>query len=131
MSDISKEDLKTILLFGIHLARVDDDFHLMEKKVLRRLSEAIGLSEDERKALLEQEVSLGNGLDHLSTDQARETLAKFLCVVSYVDGETSAEEVEFIEKVLSKIGGDSIFLLPKEEWGTYEAEVFGKVESTG
>lgn len=127
MSAISKNDLKTILTFAIHLAKVDDEFHLMEKKVLRRMSEAIGLSDDERQAMVDRDVSLSSGLDSLSSEPARDLLMKFLCVVSFVDGHTSPEEVSFIEKVLAKFGGESIFLLPKEEWGGYEEEVFEKV----
>ena len=54
MSNISRQDLKTILLCAVHLAKVDNEFHMMERKILRRISEAIGLKFDEREDLVVQ-----------------------------------------------------------------------------
>jgi len=125
---ISRDELRTILKFGIHLAKVDNEFHLQEKEMLRRYMEAIHLTEDERREILREDKSLLENLGHLTNEAARELLMKLLCSVSYVDGECSEEEVAFIEKVLSKLE-DSIFLLPKEEWGKYENEVFQTIET--
>ncbi len=123
MSDITRQDLKTILRFCIHLSRIDDVFHETEKNVLRKFSETIGLSEEERSELMGGDASLGGGLDSLSSEEAKELLMKSLCAVSYVDGQTSRPEVEFIERILARFN-KSFFLLPKEDWGQYEDEVF-------
>ena len=123
MGAVTREDLKVILKFGIHLARLDGNFHMEEKKVLRKFSEAIGLTDDERKELMEGDSSLNHGLEDLSGDPAKELLLKALCAVSFVDGHTSQGEVGFIEKVLGKMEA-GFFLLPKEQWGTYEKELF-------
>ena len=63
MSDVTRQDLKTILLCAIHLAKVDNEFHLMEKKILRRFSEAMGLQESEREELVAMTLV---ELDHLA-----------------------------------------------------------------
>jgi len=126
MGQITREDLKIILKFGIHLARVDANFHLEEKKVLKRFSEAIHITDEEREELM-ADASLQHGLDELASDSAKELLLKTLCAVAYVDGKTTPEEVAFVEKVLGKFEGLS-FLLPKEEWGAYEAEIFEIIE---
>lgn len=123
MGDITREDLKTILKFGVHLAKLDSSFHVEEKKVLRRFSESIGLSDGDREELMGSEAGLSMGLTDLSSDKARELLVKTLCAIAFVDGHTSPNEVEFVEKVLSRMGG-TVFLHPKEEWGTYVEEVF-------
>ena len=126
MGAVTRDDLKIILKFGVHLARVDGNFHMEEKKVLRKFSEAINLTEEEREELMGGDSSLNHGLGDLSSDTARELLLKALCTVSYVDGFTSDNEVAFIEKVLGKLESGS-FLLPKEEWGSYETELFDAI----
>ena len=128
MSDVTRQDLKTILLCAIHLAKVDNEFHLMEKKILRRFSEAMGLQESEREELVAMGGSLAEDLDSLSSKEARELLLKTLCAVSYVDGHTTPEEVEFIQKAQVRLGIDYP-ILPKGEWGIYEDEVFRDLEA--
>lgn len=129
MSSISRQDLKTILLCGIHLAKLDDDFHFMEKKILRRFSDAMNLAEGERDELLAMGGSLAENLELLTSDEAKELLMKTLCAVSYVDGNASADERVFIEKVR-----DSTFkafvLPPNEEWEKLEEEVFTILEES-
>lgn len=127
MSAVTHEDLKTILLFGIHLARIDTQFVPFEKKILARFADAMKLTEEERASLLEQNVSLGEGLKQLSGPEARTLLLHTLCAVSFSDGNTHPAEVEFINKVARKIG-DAGALLPKEEWGAYEEQVFQAFE---
>jgi len=123
MGEITREDLKTILKFGIHLAKLDSSFHIEEKKVLRRFSESIGLTEEERDDLINGQAGLTVGLNDLSGLKSRELLLKTLCAIASVDGHTSPEEVEFVEKVLGKMES-STFLLPKEEWAGYVDEIF-------
>lgn len=127
MSNVTRQDLKTILLCAIHLAKVDNEFHLMEKKILRRFSEAMGLQLDEREELVAMSGSLAEDLDSLSSNDAKELLLKTLCAVSYVDGRTSPEEIEFIQKALVRLGIDYP-IPPKEDWGIYEDEVFRELE---
>ena len=128
MSAVSREDFKRILLFCVHLAKVDQDFSFPEKKLLSRFAEALKLGETERAELLASEFSLVEGLKELVSKEARELLVKCLCLVSYADGTLDKEEVAFIEKVMRSID-QTIFILPKEEWGNYESEVFSVVQA--
>ena len=128
MSAVSREEFKLILLFCVHLAKIDEDFSFPEKKLLSRFTETLKLAEAERAVLLEGEFSLVEGLKNLASEGAREMLVKCLCLVSYADGVHHPEEVAFIEKVMRSIN-QTIFILPKEEWGNYESEVFSAVEA--
>ena len=128
MSTVSREDFKRILLFCVHLAKIDKDFSFPEKKLLSRFAEALKLGEAERTELLGGEFSLVEGLKNLKTEMGRELLVKCLCLVSYADGTLDPEEVAFIEKVMQAIN-QTIFILPKNEWGNYESEVFSAVEA--
>lgn len=128
MSDITRQDLKAILLCAIHLAKVDNDFSLMEKKLLRRFADTIGLKESEREELVAMGGSLASDVDSLSSKSAMELLIKTLCAVSFVDGRTDPEEIEFIEKVLVRTRIDYP-IPPKEDWGIYEEEVFKEIRA--
>lgn len=123
MSGITRLDLKAILLCAIHLAKVDNDFSLQEKKLLRRFADTIGLKKDEREELVAMGGSLASDVDALSSTDAMELLLKTLCAVSFVDGNTTPDEIEFIEKVLVRTGIEYP-IPPKEEWGIYEEDVF-------
>jgi tellurite resistance protein len=127
MGRVSRQDLKTILLCGIHLAKLDDNFHFMEKKFLRRFSEAINLTEGEREDLLAMGGSLAENVGLLTSDDARELLLKTLCAVSYVDGNASDEEYVFIEKVRDSLAL-GFEIKPREEWSAYEEAVFTAIE---
>lgn len=122
MTTVNRNDLKTILLFGIHIAKVDNEFSVWEKQILARFAEAMKLSEAEKAELVNQNLSLSQGLNSLSGVEAKHLLLKTLCSVAYSDGVPHPAEVEFIEKVIVTLG-DSLFILPKAEWGTYEREV--------
>jgi uncharacterized tellurite resistance protein B-like protein len=128
MSEITRKDLKAILLCAIHLAKVDNDFSLMEKKLLRRYADTIGLEESEREELVAMGGSLASDVDSLSSKGAMELLIKTLCAVSFVDGSTDPEEIEFIQKVLVRTGIDYP-VPPKEDWGIYEEEVFKELKA--
>ena len=56
MSSVTRNDLKTILLFGIHIAKIDGDFAVWEKKVLARFAEAMRLTEEEKHAVLDAQL---------------------------------------------------------------------------
>ena len=122
MTDYTRDDLKIILSFGVHLAKLDKVFDPFEKKVLGRFADAMNLEATEKSQLLQREVSLGEGLRSLSGQSARILLLKTLCAVSHSDGESSSEEMEFIEHVIETIGSQ-VFVLPRAEWGVYEDEV--------
>ena len=128
MSDVTRQDLKAILLCAIHLAKVDHDFSLVEKKMLRRFADIIGLEEAEREELVAMGGSLASDVDALSSTDAMELLIKTLCAVSFVDGTTSPEEIEFIEKVLVRTKID-FPVPPKEDWDIYEEEVFTSLKA--
>lgn len=122
MAAINRQDLKTILLFATHVAKVDNEFALQEKELLQKFAEAIKLTPQERTELLKQEASLSEGLNHLSSKDAKQLLVKTLCAVSHSDGKAVKAEIDFIQKVIEHFG-DSVFVLPRDEWGKYEAEV--------
>ncbi|MCZ6644874.1 MAG: hypothetical protein O7B79_01405 [SAR324 cluster bacterium] len=124
---ISRQDLKAILVFAIHLSKVDSDFSLQEKKMLKRYADTIGLQEEERAELVGLGGSLDQDADALSSNEAKELLLKTLCAVSFVDGNTTDDEVDFIQKVQLKLGID--YPLPvKADWGGFEEEVFTTLE---
>jgi uncharacterized tellurite resistance protein B-like protein len=122
MSAISRDDLKIILKFGVHIARVDRDFAVWEKRILNRFADAMQLSEAEKAAMASGELSLTQGLAALSGQEARALLLKVLCAVAHSDGVAHEQEVAFITRVVERLGGQA-FILPKDEWGSYESEV--------
>lgn len=122
MADFTRDDLHTILAFGLHVARVDNDFAALEKNVLRHYVEMIGMSEEERAALAAQPVRLSEGLAHLSGTEARTLLIKTLCAVAFSDGVPHENELDFIQRVNHQVGRP-LELKPWEEWGAYEEEV--------
>ena len=128
MNGITRQDLKAILIFSVHLAKVDSDFSFHEKRMLRQIADIIGLEAAEREELVAMGGSLASDVDALSSTDAMELLIKTLCTVSYVDGNTTPDEIEFIEKVLVRTGIDYP-IPPKEEWGIYEAQVFEALEA--
>jgi tellurite resistance protein len=122
MSAINRQDLKTILVFATHVAKVDNDFVTQEKELLHKFAEAIHLTPDERGELLKREASLADGLNHLSSNDAKQLLVKTLCAVAHADGKAIKPEMDFIQKVIEHFGS-SVFVLPREDWGKYEVEV--------
>lgn len=130
MADMTRDDLITILSFGVHLAKVDNDFVAWEKKALAAYAKAMNLTEEERLQMLSREVSLGRGLKQLSGQPAKVLLIKTLCAVSHADGETKSEEMEFIEEVIGAVDAVT-FILPRHEWGTYEQEVIDAFREVG
>lgn len=123
---LTRDNLKTILQFGIHIAKVDGDFAVWEKKVLARFADAMQITEEERAQMVAQELSLAKGLSSLSDREARQLLIKVLCAVAHSDGATHPAELEFINKVLQQLGGQ-LFVLSKDEWGSYEQEVLDAI----
>ena len=130
MSDISRDELKTILLFAVHIAKIDDDFDPWEKKILRRFATEMGLTDEEKQELAQTKVSLVKSLRNLKSADSNHLLIKTLCAVSFVDGAATGDELEFIEKVVVKLE-TQVFILPREEWGQYEDEVFNTLLEDG
>jgi tellurite resistance protein len=133
MSSLTREDLKTALRFGVHIAKIDGDFAVWEKKVLARFADAMLLSEEERADMVTQNLSLAVGLEALSGQEAKHLLIKTLCAVAHSDGIPHETEIDFIHKVIDRLGGQT-FVLSKEEWGLYEQEVLdiiGEVVASG
>ena len=128
--NITRSDLKTILIFGIHLARLEDDQLNGKKPVLRQIADAVHLTPEERRELTQDEISLGRSLRRLSCPGAKLLMLKTLCLVSQSSGEASPPEVEFIHNVVDLLG-EEVFLLPKKEWGSYETEVMEALDNIG
>jgi len=130
MSAISREELLTIMLFGLHIAKIDNNMDVWERKMLVRFAEAIHLTDEERVGLSKGGVSLSEKMKNLNTIESRQLLVKMLCAVCFADGAANAHELGFIEKVVSKLGSE-VFVLPREEWGLYEGEVFKTLQALG
>ena len=122
MSGLTTQDLEIILHFGLHIARIDGEIDPFEKKILGQFSDALKLTPEDRNKLLAQPFSLADGLKQLGSAHSRALLIKTLCAVAHSDGETHPKEVDFISKVIEKMG-QQIFILPQSEWGSYEGEV--------
>jgi tellurite resistance protein len=120
--------LKTIIRFAVHIARIDGSVDAFEKKVLRRIADTMGLTAQDRAALLQGEASLATGLKSLHSSDAKNLLVKTLCAIAHADGTANKNELEFIQKVVAKFS-DSVFVYPREEWGQYEDEVMGIIQA--
>lgn len=125
---VTQDELKTILSFGVHLAKLDGDFNVWERKLLAHFADAMQLSEADKQQLMSEKFSLGSGLRRLGSDEAQVFLVKTLCAVAFVDGDTSPVEVEFIERVVSQLSAQ-VFLLGRAEWGKYVEEVNAQIEA--
>jgi tellurite resistance protein len=128
MAKISRDELKTILTFGVHIAKLDRNFDVWERKILARFAAAMKLTDQERESLAKAQLSLSKGLQSLDTDDSRQLLVKVLCAVAHVDGKANEDELEFIQKVAMRMKGQ-VFVLPREDWGRYEGEVFSTLDA--
>lgn len=117
-----RDDCKTILVFALHVARVDQEFVGFEKDVLKRLTDAVQLSEQEKDELLRRKFSLGEAMGNLSGPDASEVLVKTLCAVAHADGKRHDAEFDFIRKVNAQLN-EPLDLPPWEEWNRFEPEV--------
>ena len=127
MEDITRNDLKIILMFAHHMAKGDSELFFPEKKLLGRFYGKLRLSAMEKKEVTGREISLSESLKNLSGENAQQKLVEFLCAVALVDGKMNEGELNFIEKVVSQIGG-KMQLLPVEDWGEYENKATAFVE---
>lgn len=122
MGDLTKDDLKTTLLFALHIARVDEDFAPSEKQILSKFIDLVGFDDADREELSGAGRSLALRLNHLSGEFARAFLVKTLCAIAHADDLMHSSEKAFLEKVQALLGG-SIDLPPFKEWKTLETEV--------
>lgn len=128
MSEVTREDLKTILTFALHIARADDDLDSNEKTILGHYVQVIGISAEERAQMLTKSRSLNTGLVELSCDAARSLLLKTLCAMAHADGVRHDAEDSLIRRVYDKLG-DPITLKEWKDWGDYEGEVLEQLNS--
>ena len=122
MGSISREDLRIILAFALHTAKVDNEFAQSEKVVIKHYLDLIHLSEAERKDLASQQLSLSEALGHLSSQAAKELLVKTICAVAHSDGVMRESETEFVRRVNHQLH-TAMTLLPQDRWGEYESEI--------
>ena len=122
MGDLTRDDLKTTLLFALHIARVDEDFAPTEKKILSKFVDLVGFDKEDREELTGAGRSLALRLNTLSGEFARTFLVKTLCAIAHADNLMHSSERAFPEKVQALLGG-TIDLPPFEELEKLEAEV--------
>ena len=122
MANLTQRDIEIILTFALHVAKVDHDFDIYERKILRHLVEVMGVTREMQNELLKGETFLNDELGNLSTQEAQELLVKTMCAVAFANGDIHQAEAEFITKVNGRLG-KPVSLLPWEAWSTYEPEV--------
>ena len=122
MGDLTKDDLKTTLLFALHIARVDEDFAPTEKHILSKFVDLVGFDEADREELSGAGRSLALRLNNLSGEFARAFLIKTLCAIAHADNLMHSAEQAFLEKVQALLG-ENFDLPPFDEWESLEAEV--------
>ena len=122
MGSINKDDLKTILSFALHVARVDFELAPMEKNVIKRFIDMAHIDHNEIEDLTHHEFSLAEGLQSLSSNEAKVLLIKTMCAVAFSDGKNRDEENTFIYKVNRQLG-DLVDLGEWDDWSSYEGDV--------
>ena len=130
MADITRQDIRIILAFALHVAKVDHDLATSEKAVLKHYLETGQISKDEMVDLARKEHSLSGDLLLLSGPDAGELLLKTLCAVAHSDGVMKESETEFIQRVAQQLNS-TLTLLPQDRWGEYENEVLNSLRSLG
>ena len=128
MGKISREDLRIILAFALHTAKVDQEFAQSERAVIKQYLDRIQFTDAERQSLTSQKVSLSEGLEHLSGKAAKELLVKTICTVAFSDGVMRESETEFVHRVSHQLK-TGMTLLPQDRWGEYEAEVMKALQA--
>ena len=120
--EVTMSDLRNILMVGIHLSKVDKDFHWEEARILNKINDIIQLTSEEKQELLHEGFNVMKGLDALVNAKARRLLVKFLCAIAHSDQVLQGSEVEFINKVNARFG-DLVSMKPLDAWHEYEEEV--------
>lgn len=130
MSTISREELRSIFVFALHVARVDNDFVTPEKNVLKRYMDLMHFSPEEKDQMAGMSQVLSERLDSLASDEAKKLLVKTLCAVAYSDGQMREEEINFINRVNNQLG-NVVELGNWDDWGGYEGEVMEILQMVG
>ncbi len=119
---MTADELRTILGMALRLARADKNVAELEQEILDGFSSALGLSDDERAAIADENIQPADAVARLSSGEAREFLMKSLCAVAFADGLRHDSEIELIAQTHELVGG-SVSLKPWEEWESYVEEV--------
>ena len=119
---MTADELRTILGMALRLARADKNVAELEQEILDGFSSALGLSDDERAAIADENIQPADAVARLSNGEAREFLMKSLCAVAFADGLRHDSEIELIAQTHELVGG-SVSLKPWEEWESYVEEV--------
>lgn len=120
--EVTRPDLRNILLVGIHLSKVDKDFNWEEARFLNMINDILQLTSEEKRELLHEGFNVMEGLDTLVTRKARNLLVKFLCAIAHSDQVIQGSEVEFINRVNARFG-NLVAFKPPGAWHEYEEEV--------
>lgn len=129
MGKICRRDLEVIFIFAVHVGKVDDHYSVYEKKLVRCLADIIHLSAEIQKEFMEDRISLTQYLNELSSSEAKALLIKTMCAIACADGEIHPAEIEFINRVNTRLG-NLVQLLPQEVWNSYEKEVLHILETS-
>ena len=120
--EVTRPDLRNILLVGIHLSKVDKDFNWEEARILNKINDILQLTSEEKRELLHEGFNVMEGLDTLVTAKARRLLVNFLCAIAHSDQVIHGSEVEFINRVNARFG-NLVTIKPLDAWHEYEEEV--------
>ena len=121
---VTREDLLTILCIGVHVAKVDDRFHELEKMLLGQLAGLMELTDEEKSRLKNRRATLSELIDHISSNEAIILMIKTVCVIANSDGNVIDVEQNFLEKMLENVDAD-FCIQQSDQWGSYDADVRG------
>ena len=120
----TREDLLTILCIGVHVAKVDDRFHELEKMLLGQLAGLMNLTDEEKSILKNRRATLSELIDRLSSKETIILMIKTVCLIAHSDGNVIDVEQNFLEKILEKVDAD-FRIRQSDQWGSYDADVRG------
>ncbi len=121
---VTREDLLTILTFGVHIAKVDGDFSQLEKFMLGQLAGLMDISAEEKTRLRDRKETLFELLDNMSSPEAKNLLIKALCLMAHADGKIFRVERDFLERLI-EVAEKGFQLKEPHQWGSYESDVRG------
>ncbi|MCH7478673.1 MAG: TerB family tellurite resistance protein [SAR324 cluster bacterium] len=121
---VTREDLLITLCIGVHVAKVDDRFDELEKRLLGQLAGLMKLTDEEKSSFKNRKETLSELLERLSSTEAIIIMIKTICLVAHSDGKVLEVEQNFLEKMLKKV--DTEFsVLQSDRWGSYDTDVRG------
>jgi uncharacterized tellurite resistance protein B-like protein len=97
---ISRDETLAMVGLAIHLANVDLDLEIQEKRLLHFICRKIELTAEEIEKIKEEAISLHKLVSNIQSPDARQLLVSLLALMAVTDHVLEANELSFIQKVL-------------------------------